>query len=416
LLQREQFALLPLKPGDKVPDPELLPTNKSGYATWTPLSERAASDAEVERWFKEKPNINVGLICGPVAGLYVLDVDKKPPADIGELPPTVTVKTGRGWHYYFKSNKTIKTFTMGKWGSLQGVGSYVVAAGSVHPGGAIYEYADTMGINEIEIADLPEWLADGRRRKKHVFMGESARAPAPTTSLFKSPPISEIKDWHTNNTVSMPCIEFSTYEELNQAPAVAFKVLELCGRKVDRIGRAFCCPIPGHNEKKPSAALWQRPGRPIVLHDLHKVDPDREWWPLVDVYASVVVGRALHLRRGERAIWWLRALHQIGEINPPIAQRYELPAKATQEAQLVYDGFCYLLELQQLYQVKSTAPYNRKFAAKWCATDIDVIRRGMTWLLGRGYLFVAERGRPNTADEGPALTFFAIGRPKEVKR
>ena len=84
-------------------------------------------------------------------------------------------------------------------------------------------------------------------------------------------------------------------------------------REVTRIGKAFCCPLPGHEERKPSAALWQRPGEPIMLIDFHmrpqqpdsaeyaaaNPDIDQEavtapqmHWMLPDVYAACKTGKA----------------------------------------------------------------------------------------------------------------------------
>jgi hypothetical protein len=202
---------------------------------------------------------------------------------------------------------------------------------------------------------------------------------------------------------------------LNQDPETAFKIMALCGREINRIGKAFTCPLPGHSERKPSASLYQEPGRPIVLNDFHEREAGRFSWPLVDVYASIKIGKALQLKKGERAAWWLRALHEIGAVNPGVIAKYELPKGVKQDVITAYNGFCYLLELRQLYEPSNMAPFNRKFAARWCLTDTETIRRGMYWLLRNGYLYIAERGRPNTAPEGSALTFFAIGRPKLEK-
>ena len=43
---------------------------------------------------------------------------------------------------------------------LQGEGHYVVAPPSLHPSGKRYRWAEGQGIDELSIADAPEWLYD----------------------------------------------------------------------------------------------------------------------------------------------------------------------------------------------------------------------------------------------------------------
>jgi hypothetical protein len=429
-LAAKGFALLPLKPKGKKPYWPLIPIVNGKYS-WAVYRKKPPSAADIKAWFEYDPDVNIGIITGPssMGGLYVLDLDKKPPASFGPLPPTVIVKSGRpnGWHYYFTCNKELKTVPLGPKGSLgclQGVGHYMAAAGSIHHSGAVYEYADGLSLEQIEIAPLPEWLADGRKRNKYIpnckeqiINSEASRPPAPNNCIIQSGINTPFQNRHRNkkNIVSMRTLSFPDLEGLNERPEIAFKLMAICGRQVNKIGKAFSCPLPGHVEENPSAALYQEAGRPIILNDFHfeKHETGRFSWPLVDVYASVVVGKPLKLRKGERAIWWLRALDEMGELNLPGLVRRELPQEAKQAVRIAYDGFCYLLRLRQLYEPSQAAPFNRTFAAKWCNTDTDTIRRGMSWLLSRGYLTIASRGRPNHAEGGPALTFFAIGMPDE---
>jgi len=62
----------------------------------------------IRGWWATYPNANVGVYTGD---LFVLDVDRRHGGDAtlqqltavyGDLPPTVTVRTGDGWHYYFR--------------------------------------------------------------------------------------------------------------------------------------------------------------------------------------------------------------------------------------------------------------------------------------------------------------------------
>ena len=86
---------------------------------------------------------------------------KKLQAEHGCLPKTVTVKTGKGRHRYFRCGDARIRNSAGRLGKgidVRGDGGYVVAAGSVHVSGADYRFVDGRGLDEIEVARAPRWL------------------------------------------------------------------------------------------------------------------------------------------------------------------------------------------------------------------------------------------------------------------
>ena len=412
-MARQKFSLLPLRPESKIPYIELLPVNRQGQATWSEYTLRPASESEVKDWFLYDPNCNYGIITGPASGLYVLDVDlpfKLPRGRMRELPATVAVKTGRGYHYYFKYDGELKgqKFTFGE---LKGAGGYVVGPGSVHKNGQVYEFFEFLSPAEIEIAKLPGWIKSARPRG--AAQPTTGRGPLKTPSNNLTSKDHKNRGVVRNNSVTCYTPVFEQLEKLNQDPETALKIMEVCGRKVDRIGKAFTCPLPGHGEKKPSAALYQEPGRPIVLNDFHEKDRGRFSWPLPDVYASCKVGKPLQLKKGERAIWWLRALHEIGQVNPPILKGYELPQEAPESARKLYKGFIYLMELRQLYAAQDAAPFSWSFASRWCGIrSAKYVQKAMRFLLERGFLYMKQPGVKIGEGEGPRSALFAIGRPR----
>lgn len=67
--------------------------------------KNATSDTEkIRNWWKKFPNANIGLV---VDAFLVIDVDgeqgRKSLKELGELPYTAMVETGRGEHYYFST-------------------------------------------------------------------------------------------------------------------------------------------------------------------------------------------------------------------------------------------------------------------------------------------------------------------------
>jgi Bifunctional DNA primase/polymerase, N-terminal/Primase C terminal 1 (PriCT-1) len=137
-----------------------------------PACERGCLQATVDesairQWWSIEPRFNIGVACGSISGIFVVDVDShaaelklaKLEDQHGRLPPTVEVITARGRHIYFRypSDHTIHN-TASKVApgvDTKGQGGYVLAPPSVHPSGRVYAWsvdgADTL-------AAAPPWL------------------------------------------------------------------------------------------------------------------------------------------------------------------------------------------------------------------------------------------------------------------
>ena len=130
--------------------------------------KNATTDAEqLRRWWASHPAANIGIACGAACGrnLTVVDLDIKPDKnglrelfdwqkDHGELPKTLTVKTGGGgYHYYYFTDKPYKNGTdilgAGSGIDVRDAGGYVVAPPSVHESGKRYEWADGFDVSKI---------------------------------------------------------------------------------------------------------------------------------------------------------------------------------------------------------------------------------------------------------------------------
>lgn len=142
---------------------------------WGQLRSAPATEADVREWYRLFPDAGVGIIA--TDGLVVLDVDDPESLNGQHLPPTPTVRTDRGWHYYYRVPEGVTVAaTQLSFGELI-VGGYVAAPPSVHPSGHVYEWADMLGL-DAEFAELPEWLRNGAVPKPR------RRAPAPTPLPF----------------------------------------------------------------------------------------------------------------------------------------------------------------------------------------------------------------------------------------
>lgn len=109
----------------------------------------------IKRWHRTNPDMNYAVA---TKGLAVIDCDSKESLRAfrsGYHPtPTLTVKTARGFHFYYQGEMPARIGVRTKLDIKSGVGSYVVGPGSRHVSGAIY------AVWEYEpIAALPENVA-----------------------------------------------------------------------------------------------------------------------------------------------------------------------------------------------------------------------------------------------------------------
>lgn len=151
---RAGLAVIPLKPGDKVP------ATNNGVNNWT-----TDTDAVADYWYRN-PSANVGIVCGqPSHNLVVIDVDRHGDVDgMGsiaewatsngmELPETVTFETGSGGrHYLYRTAQEVRGSINGELAvDVKGKGGYIVAPPSLHPNGEYYD--EVVGIDDVPIAE-----------------------------------------------------------------------------------------------------------------------------------------------------------------------------------------------------------------------------------------------------------------------
>jgi hypothetical protein len=173
------------------------------------VSHTTGADANpkmIAMWWAGK-TYNVGISMGK-NGLIVIDEDKpdafaKYAANHGvEIPPTFTVKTGKGRHYYFLDTQ------QGALGNHEGAlkpyginvrsgNAYVVGPGSKHFSGHVYTAE-----NNLDPAPLPRWVIDAVEARAKTTNTDDSGITWETVNnagRFQLPKV--IKDGHRDTTL-----------------------------------------------------------------------------------------------------------------------------------------------------------------------------------------------------------------------
>lgn len=126
----------------------------------SPMVPHGVKDATTDlntimRWHRKHPDMNYAVA---TEGLAVIDCDSKESLRAFRSgyhpPPTFTVKTARGFHFYYRGEMPARNGVRNKLDVKSGPGSYVVGPGSRHASGPIYAVWE----NE-PIADLAQNIA-----------------------------------------------------------------------------------------------------------------------------------------------------------------------------------------------------------------------------------------------------------------
>lgn len=128
--------------------------------------------AAIQEWYEKHPSSNVAVRTGRISGFIAIDIDPKNGghssledliAKHGPLPDTVQAKTGSGGaHYLFAYPDFHAGNRANIWPGIdvKGDNGYIVVAPSKHKSGKHYEWVDGHAPDEIELAQLPSWLAE----------------------------------------------------------------------------------------------------------------------------------------------------------------------------------------------------------------------------------------------------------------
>ena len=135
------FSVIPLRPGAKLP-----------RIPWEEFKTRRATVDEVTRWFKGTDN-NIAIVTGAISGVAVVDCDSVASMEYArsKFPSHQRTLTTKGEHLWFKHPGIQVRNSVNLHGiklDIRGDGGYVVAPGSRHPDGMIYQRGGVWGPTE----------------------------------------------------------------------------------------------------------------------------------------------------------------------------------------------------------------------------------------------------------------------------
>ncbi len=151
---RQGFSVIPVK------------QDKKPFVKWEPFQSERASQDQIHTWWKKHPGANIGLVCGEVSGIDVVDCDSEHGRDalnefLSDSFITPVSKTPKGWHYFFKHSpglsNGVKVITDC---DLRTTGGYAIAPPSKNGKGKSYAWMQKLSIAKVDPEPMPEMLFD----------------------------------------------------------------------------------------------------------------------------------------------------------------------------------------------------------------------------------------------------------------
>jgi hypothetical protein len=160
---------------------------KQATVRWETLQHAAATPDILYAWWAKRKLKNIGVVCGHVSNLVVIDLDglEAVAAFESRFPAlcesyTVLTGSGKGKHIYLRPADippTLRVMTIPDVGNLEmrSDGCYVVAPPSIHPD-TLQPYRIARALPVLEVANLDwvrAWMREFLRRKQQPIVTET---------------------------------------------------------------------------------------------------------------------------------------------------------------------------------------------------------------------------------------------------
>ncbi|MFC1862915.1 bifunctional DNA primase/polymerase [Thermodesulfobacteriota bacterium] len=150
--KKNGFSVIPVKP------------NKKPFISWTRYQKERASEDQIKSWWTKWPDANIGLCCGKISEVDVIDCDSQAGVDalnefLSDSFLTPMAQTPKGYHFYFKHrpglSNGVRVLTDC---DLRTTGGYIIAPPSTNGNGKDYQWK--IKISDEPPADMPPMLFD----------------------------------------------------------------------------------------------------------------------------------------------------------------------------------------------------------------------------------------------------------------
>ncbi len=187
--------------------------------SWKKYQSEHVSHEQIDAWFTQYPEMNIGVVTGAISGIAVVDVEAG--GSTAGFPPTVAARTGGGgWHLYYKHlGKDVKNATrITELTDIRGDGGFVVAPPSVSDKGG---YSWALPPEDNAMADYPAELIASFRKESETKPNEQVGEKVPVgqrndaatrfvghvlnalpTKLWQTAGWGALKEWNTTLTES----------------------------------------------------------------------------------------------------------------------------------------------------------------------------------------------------------------------
>lgn len=141
-------------------------TDKRPYLKWEPYTKEIADKATIEHWWKQWPDAQVAIVCGEISGITVVDADSQESYDnltenfIPDSMLIPTVRTPKGYHFYFKYESALHNSTrFFEQCDVKNDRGYVLAPPGRNNNGN-YAWADGLKISIVTPPVMPKYLLE----------------------------------------------------------------------------------------------------------------------------------------------------------------------------------------------------------------------------------------------------------------
>ncbi|MCG6536426.1 MAG: bifunctional DNA primase/polymerase, partial [Syntrophales bacterium LBB04] len=170
--------------------------DKKPLIKWEAYQTQKPSEDEIKQWWGRWPDANIGIPCGAISEVDVLDCDSQEAYDnlnefyLNDSFRTPTVKTPKGRHVYFKHRPGLSNAVRAIKGTdIRTQGGYVIAPPSTNGADKSYYWFDGLTPKDCDFAEWPDELfaalqAIGQAQARPLPEKPSLEPPADSGALF----------------------------------------------------------------------------------------------------------------------------------------------------------------------------------------------------------------------------------------